>query len=284
MKCRYMLIRIVLLLVLIIFSAKAEDLQNCMWNNKKGIPCITINHTPNSSAYSEQAINKQVITRQDIIKSGAIDTNDILKLISGLDVFQSGQRGQSTSVFTRGSESNHTLVLLNGIAINDQSVTDGLHDFGQDFVQTIQQIEIYKGSSGSHFGPNAIAGAINFITAIDYTNSFTINGFSQNNNSFDGNYTKITDNEWHLNFRGTTTKNKTGSAIANGNEDDRSKNIQLNLNAEKWINDNLKFKSTLYARKTKSDYDGSVTSENGYVSDNRMYAFQAGLNHVSKKH
>ena len=40
---------------------------------------------------------------------------------------------------------NHTLALLNGIAINDQSVTDGLHDFGQDFVQTIQQIEIYKG-------------------------------------------------------------------------------------------------------------------------------------------
>ena len=45
---------------------------------------------------------------------------------------------------------------------------DGLHDFGQDFVQTIQQIEVYKGSNGVHFGPSAIAGAINFITDIDY--------------------------------------------------------------------------------------------------------------------
>ena len=34
--------------------------------------------------------------------------------------------------------------------------------------QNIQQIEVYKGSSGAHFGPSAIAGAINFITAIDY--------------------------------------------------------------------------------------------------------------------
>ena len=101
-----------------------------------------------------------------------VDTNDVLKLIPGLDVFQSGQKGQQTSIFTRGSESNHTLVLLNGIAINDQSVTDGLHDFGQDFVQTIQQIEIYKGANGAHFGPSAIAGAINFITDMDYTNSY----------------------------------------------------------------------------------------------------------------
>ena len=66
--------------------------------------------------------------------------NDILKSIQGLDVFQSGQKGQQTSIFTRGSESNHTLVLLNGIPINDQSSTDGLHDFGQDFIQTIQQL------------------------------------------------------------------------------------------------------------------------------------------------
>ena len=107
----------------------------------------------------------------------------MLKLVSGLDVFQSGTKGQSTSIFTRGSESNHTLVMINGVAINDQSVTDGLHDFGQDFVQSIQQIEVYKGSSGAHFGPSAIAGAINFITAIDYTNSYSIIGFSAKNNS-----------------------------------------------------------------------------------------------------
>ena len=34
--------------------------------------------------------------------------------------------------------------MINGIAINDQSVTDGLHDFGQDFIQNIQMIKIYK--------------------------------------------------------------------------------------------------------------------------------------------
>ena len=51
---------------------------------------------------------------------------------------------------------------------------DGLHDFGQDFISSLQQIDVYKGSSGAHFGPNAIAGAINLITDIDYNNSYSI--------------------------------------------------------------------------------------------------------------
>jgi len=250
--------------------------------NDKGVPCIVIKSTPNTSSYSEEGVIKKVITKKDIIKSGAVDINDVLKLISGLDVFQSGPKGQQTSVFTRGSESNHTLVLLNGIAINDQSVTDGLHDFGQDFIQTIQQVEVYKGSNGANFGPSAIAGAINFITSIDYSNTLSVSGFDINNNSIDGNYTKITDNDWHINFKGSATNIKTGSAIAGGTEDDAAKNLQVNLNSEKLLNDNLKFKSTFYSRNTKSDYDDSASEETGYEIDNSMYAVQTGLEHISK--
>ena len=172
--------------------------------------------------------------------------------------------------------------MINGIAINDQSVTDGLHDFGQDFIQNIDVIEIYKGSNGAHFGPSAIAGAINFITAIDYTNSYSVNGFSGKNNSSSANYTKITDNGWHLNFKSSATLSETGSAIAGGSEYDGAENFQLNLNGEKWINDNLKFKSTIYSRKTVADYDNSATDETGYVADNKMYTIQSGFEHVSK--
>ena len=145
-----MFLRVVIFLILITSSLSAESLKNCVWGNKKDIPCVLISKTSNTSAYSELGVNKIVITKEEINNSGAVDVNDVLKLVSGLDVFQSGTKGQSTSIFTRGSESNHTLVMINGIAINDQSVTDGLHDFGQDFVQNIQQIEVYKGSNGAH--------------------------------------------------------------------------------------------------------------------------------------
>ena len=148
----------------------ANETKDCEWDNRSGVPCIVISKTPNTSEYSEIGVNKIVISKEEIENLGAVDVTDILKNIPGLDIFQSGTKGQTTSLFTRGSESNHTLVMINGIAINDQSVTDGLHDFGQDFIQNIQSIEIYKGSSGAHFGPSAIAGAINFITSIDFPN------------------------------------------------------------------------------------------------------------------
>ncbi len=268
--------------LLLLKNSNILALEKCEWKNEDGKPCTTISKTPNSSYYNQDKINKIIITKKDILDSGATDAIDVLKLVSGLDVFQSGQRGQQTSIFTRGSESNHTLVLLNGVPINDQSVTDGLHDFGQDFIQTIQQIEIYKGSNGAHFGPNSIAGAINFVTDIDYTNSLAVNGFNFKNNSYDGNYSKITKNNWHLNIKGAFSQNKTNTAIAKGNEKDGSENYQLNLNAIKWIDNNVKFKSTFYSRMTNSDYDNSSSDEIGYVSNNKMYALQSSIERILK--
>ena len=269
-----------LILIFNFFSVKAENLPACKWDNRNGTPCTIITKTNNTSKISEAGIHKTVINKQDIINSGANSIIDILKTVSGLDVHQLGPAGQQASIFTRGSESNHTMILLNGVAINDQSATNGLFDFGQDFIQTIQQIEIYKGSSGAQFGPSAIAGAINFITAIDYTNKYSLSGFDGRNSSLDGNFTGITDNGWHLNIKGAANQSDTGSAKAAGNENDDATNFQINLNAEKWINDSTKIKSTVYTRQTRAKYDGSATDENGYVADNKMITLQTGINKI----
>jgi vitamin B12 transporter len=262
---------------LIIYISSVQALENCKWNNNKGNPCTIISKTPNTSAHNSQGVTRKVFTKQQIIDSGTTSTLDLLKKVPGLDYYQSGQKGQLAGIFMRGSESNHTLVMLNGIAINDQSATNGLHDFGQDFVQTFQQVEIYKGSNGAHFGPDAIGGAINLITDVDYINSYSVNGFSLKNNSADYNTTKITDSGWHLNFKGAINQSKTDSAKAKGHEYDGTKNYQVNLNGSKWLNDNLKMKSTFYYRDTKSDYDESDTKEESVTADNKMYALQSGI-------
>jgi vitamin B12 transporter len=272
-----MLLRAFILFILLTSNLYAENLQNCKWDNRKGIPCLTVSKTSNSSKHNTDNIIKKVFNKKEIEASGAKDTFDLIKLIPGLDYYQSGQKGQTGAIFMRGSESNHTLVLLNGIPINDQSTTNGIHDFGQDFIQTVQQIEVYKGSNGSHFGPDAIGGAINFVTDIDYNNSFSVSGFSDRNNSIVYNQTKITDNDWHLNFKGVTNQMRTDSAIAKGTEQDGTQNYQINLNGNKWVGENLKFKSTFYGRQTKSDYDKNATTEEDVTSDNKMYAIQAGI-------
>ncbi len=271
-----MLQRIILLTILLISNSYAENLKNCKWDNRKGVPCVVISKTPNTSSFSEGSVSKITINRQQIEKSGATDVVDILNYVDGIDLKQNGQRGQLTSLFMRGTNSNHTLVLINGMPINDQSTTQGLHNFGQDFIQTIQQIEIYKGPNGAHFGPSAIGGAINFVTAIDYVNKFSITGHNGKNNTIDTNYTKIMDNGWHLNFKGSNSNNKTNSARYGGKEDDSTKNYQVNINAEKWIDNDLKINSTVYARRTKANYDASSSDESGFAHD-KMYIVQTGL-------
>ena len=272
-----MFLRILIFFIFFVSKLGADTLENCNWDNRQGIPCVTISKTSNTSSYNSNEINKIVFTKQDIIQVGAKDGLDLLKLVSGVDYYQSGQKGQTGAIFIRGSESNHTLVLLNGIPINDQSATNGIHDFGQDFIQTIQQVEIYKGSNGAHFGPDAIGGAVNFITDIDYQNNYSLSGFNFHNNSIVGNFTKVTPNEWHLNLKASANQNLTDSSIANGNESDGSKNYQFNINAIKWLNEKYKFKSVLYFRDTNTDYDKSASQEEIVNADNQMYAFQTGL-------
>ena len=124
--------------------------------------------SPNTSDLNEGELGKTVITKKQIIESGHQDVRSLLEYSPGVDVYGDGPRGQKTSIFMRGTNSNHTLVLLNGIPINDQSSPKAMFDFGYDFLQGLQQVEIYKGASGAIFGPAAIGGAINFVTAIDY--------------------------------------------------------------------------------------------------------------------
>ena len=272
-----------LITTILIFSSSffnAYALDSCKWKNREGIPCIVVTKTPNSSYINEGSINKITIDKSDIEKSGALDVIDVLNYVDGIDVKQNGQRGQLASLFMRGTNSNHTLVLLNGIPINDQSSTQGMHDFGQDFLQTIQQIEIYKGANGAHFGPSAIGGAINFVTAINYENEISLNGYNGKNNSMNTNYTKIFDNNWHLNFKGSLSNSKDGSSRYGGSEEDSSKNYQININSEKWLKDNLKLFSTAYVRRTKANYDASTSDETGF-SHNKMYIFQTGLNSLT---
>jgi len=263
------------LLVIFICSNKVTAQENCKWKNETGIPCITIFSAPNTSKISESSIGKIVITKQQMIESGHEGVRGLLENIMGVDVYGDGPKGQKTSVFMRGTNSNHTLVLLNGIPINDQSSPKAMFDFGYDFLQGLQQIEIYKGANGAIFGPAAIGGAINFVTDIDYENSILINGSDSRNNSISGNYTYIAKNGWHHNIKGGSAQAEELSAQNNQLDLDGTKNLSLNYNSVKFFDDHLKFKVTGYARKTDSGYD-SWDDENA-VAHNVMYALQTNL-------
>ena len=88
----------------------------------------------------------------------------------------------------------------------------------------------------------------NFTQGSMTTHTETTQTINETINSVNYNTTKITNGGWHLNFKGAANQMETDSAIAKGSESDGTKNYQINLNGNKWINENLKFKSTFYEK------------------------------------
>ena len=267
----------ILIIATLSFTLKvySKDLEKCEWKNSSGKPCLTIYSPPNTSKINEINLGKIIINKKQIIESGYQDVRSILEQIIGLDVYSNGPKGQGTSIFMRGTNSNHVLTLLNGIPINDQSAPKAQFDFGYDFLHSLQQIEIYKGASGAIFGPAAIGGAINFVTDINYENSILISGSNSRTNSISGNYTYLAKNGWHHNFQAGSTQIEELSTQNTATDLDGTKNISLNYNSMKFLDDNTKLKLTGYTRKTDSGYDS--WDDGNANADNIMYAFQANL-------
>jgi vitamin B12 transporter len=118
-----------------------------------------------------------VISSLDIEHQKKISIIDILKDIPGLDVTQNGGTGQPSSVFIRGAKSEHTLVMIDGVEMNDPISPGRSYDFGHLITNDIEQIEIIKGPSSTLYGSDAIGGVINIITKTGIKKpSFTISG------------------------------------------------------------------------------------------------------------
>ena len=261
-----------------VFEKSYSENQNCNFLiQKKETPCIEITKTANTSFFSKNNINKIIVSKKEIEESGAVDLIDVLNSIPDINITQSGPKGQQASIFMRGTGSNHTLVMINGIPINDQSTTQGLHDFGVDFIQTIQQIEIYPGSNGTHFGSNAIGGAINIVLNSDYKDTFSITTDNNANYELSGSKTFFQE-ETLLNVKIGVVSNETISAKGKLNDEkDGLKNYTTNINYEKFFSENTKFYNTIYLRQTKAEYDNSINNQTGYQGDNKMGSFQFGL-------
>lgn len=89
---------------------------------------------------------------------------DALSAIPALRVVQSGGPGGDASVFIRGTNSDHVLVLLDGMPINDASGSGAAFNFGVDTLGDIERIEVVRGPMAAVYGANAIGGVINLIT------------------------------------------------------------------------------------------------------------------------
>jgi vitamin B12 transporter len=111
---------------------------------------------------SESLFSTTVLTRVDIEASQAQSLQDLLAGLAGINIDNAGGLGQQSSVFIRGADSDHTLLLIDGVRVG--SATLGSAPFEIVPLEQIDHIEVVRGPRSTLYGSDAVGGVIQIFT------------------------------------------------------------------------------------------------------------------------
>jgi vitamin B12 transporter len=112
----------------------------------------------------EVASSVTVISAEDLSRLRRNFVLEALQEVAGLSLLQNGGQGGAASVFLRGANSEHTLVLLDGVALNDPINPSRSADLAHLETVNVERLEVLRGPQSPLYGSDAIGGVINIIT------------------------------------------------------------------------------------------------------------------------
>jgi vitamin B12 transporter len=125
---------------------------------------LTVTATRSVERTIKTAQDLSILTSKDINKLQSVNVSDALATLPGVDVVRTGGYGAQTSVFLRGADSGHTLVVIDGVVVNDPTSPDGGYDFGTLLAANVTKIEVLRGADSVPWGSAAMGGVINIVT------------------------------------------------------------------------------------------------------------------------
>ena len=216
---------------------------------------VSESRTVTSAGTSGSSIT--VLTQTDFQNRGARTLNDALRTVPGLDVRSNGGPGQVTSIFTRGTNSSHTKVLLDGIPLNDPSNPNRNFNAANFMLDNVERIEVIRGSQGAVYGSDAIGGVINIVTKRGNgpaSLTSTVEGGSFG--TYRQNATVSGGNERHwYSFTGAWYQTDGITALVNTRERDGYENGTLSGRAGMFLTDNLDVDVSWRYQKADSEID-----------------------------
>ena len=222
-----------------------------------------------------------VVMQEEMQRRQLRTAGEVLKTIPGVSVQQSGGPGTQTSVFIRGSNSNHVLVLIDGVNANDPSTPGGAPDFAHFLTENLEKIEVVRGPMSTLYGSQAIGGVVNMVTKAGKGPmngaAYTELGTRMQSNS--GAFVRGSEGrfDYNLTFAGTFSPNDTPVPARywpqNGYVDvDPYRNITAAARLGFQIDDNTRF--NWYGRyiTTKLNYDAYLLEDpNANVYTEQLY-------------
>jgi len=235
---------------------------------------MVITATRTETPISQIGSSVSVINAEEIERRKENEIVNLIKDVPGIDVVQNGGLGQLATVSIRGAYPRHTLVMIDGVGINDPINPNRECDLSNITTYNIDRIEIVRGSQSVLYGSDAVGGVINILTKRGLTNAngyFSISGGTYNTFYENGGISGKADNfSYSLDISHQSTDGISVAGEKYGNkEKDSYKNTTILTNIGFHPVDN--FVVNLYTRwnKAKSDLD----NKGGFYGDDPNYKF-----------
>ncbi|MES9936606.1 MAG: TonB-dependent vitamin B12 receptor [Sedimenticola sp.] len=207
-----------------------------------------------------------IIDREEIERRQASDITELLGGLTGINIAANGGDGKNKSIYLRGTNSSHTLLLIDGIRVG--SATLGNPAWALIPLNDIERIEIVRGPRSSLYGSDAIGGVIQIFTRKrDTERRITLEAGTGSHNKkelgagiSDGN----TTTSYRLSFSGERTDGYDTHEDTE-TDDDGFKRVSLNAGFSHELSDALELSGQLLHSQGENEFDGS--SYNGNTSD-----------------
>ncbi|NDV91538.1 TonB-dependent receptor [Alteromonas sp. 345S023] len=223
------------------------------------IETLTITGTRLPVSLTKLPASVSVLTEQDIAASGAFQLTDLLRGLPGVSLAQSGSPGGLSEVRVRGSESNHLLVLIDGVVVNDIGQSSVI-DLSHLTIANIERIELLKGPQSAMWGSGAIGGVLSITTKgannAEQTPSADISAGIGTQGSYQGSVNIATQaDDFSLRAYANYLKTEGDNISRLGNEDDGYDNMTVGLNLGYNINNSHRISATLRNTGYQNEYD-----------------------------
>ncbi|SFQ09161.1 TonB-dependent vitamin B12 receptor [Pseudomonas borbori] len=244
---------------LLLFAIPCIPLSQAAEHTRLDDQLVTATRTAQTAQQSLAAVT--VFDRAQIEQSQASSVPELLKKVPGVSLANNGGPGKNTSLFMRGSESDHVLVLIDGIKAG--SVTSGGAALQDLPLELIERIEVVRGPRSSLYGSEAIGGVIQIFTrkgAGAGSKSFFSAGYGTHDSYSGSAGVAGGDGQgWYslglsgLDSDGINVK----SAASSGYEDDADgyRNLSAALSAGYRFDNGLELDANLLQAKSHNDFD-----------------------------
>lgn len=235
---------------------------------------VTVTATRSAESANESLSSVTVVDREEIERSQTSSMGELLSRQPGVEFTRNGGRGTSSSIFLRGTESDHVLVLVDGVEVG--SATTGTASFEDLPLANVERIEIVRGPRSSLYGSRAIGGVIQIFTREGEGGHATVGAGTHERRQGSAGYgSKSGGTSFSVNVSaeetdGIDARENDCTFCADEPDDDGYENQSVNARISQDIGEAVTVSGRILATDSEVEYDGSF--QNRTESQQRIYS------------